>query len=70
MKKNIIVVNTEIVERERELYFNEIKKALLEIINVLLNMKTIKKDRNIKLVYILDTSWYYYLFVRQKVFNI
>lgn len=58
MKKNIIVVNTEIVEREREreLYFNEIKKALLEIINVLLNMKTIKKDRNIKLVYILDTS--------------
>lgn len=58
MKKNIIVVNTEIVEREREreLYFNEIKKALLEIINVLLNMKTIKKDRNIKLVYILDTG--------------
>ena len=58
MKKNIIVVNTEIVEREREreLYFNEIKKALLEIINALLNMKTIKKDRNIKLVYILDTG--------------
>ena len=54
MKKNIIVVNTEIVERA--LYFNEIKKALLEIINALLNMKTIKKDRNIKLVYILDTG--------------
>ena len=60
MQKNIMAVNAEIVERERErereIYFNEIKKALLEIIDALLNMDIIKKDRNIKLVYILDTG--------------
>ena len=41
-------------ERERELYFNKIKKAILEIIDVLLNMQI--KDRNIKPVTILDTG--------------
>lgn len=58
MQETRMTENTGTVEREREreLYFNEIKKALLEIINALLNMKTIKKDRNIKLVYILDTG--------------
>ena len=53
----------ETVERERELYFNEIKNAILEIIYALLNIQIMQKNRSIKLVSILDTGWYCYLFV-------